>query len=139
MKIAAIVALWLSPILAVAEPSHYETSIDIEVRDARAFLSLLNKELGLRLDDKVLADYAASIAVGNEYSDSVDLHHRGIVFTATYKIAKPTIGRVDLTFKLGQKRAAKDICQQMVEFSRTNDATHSPSSCKYDLLETIKI
>jgi hypothetical protein len=139
MKIAVLIILWLSPVLAVAEPSHYEMSIDIEVRDARAFLSLLNKELGLRLEDKVLADYAASIAVGNEYSDNVDLHHGGGVFTATYIFAKPKVGRVNLTFRMWQKGAARAICQQMVEFSRTNDATHSPSSCKYDLLENIKV
>ena len=130
--------LCLSTVFAAAESSQFETSIDVEVRAARAFLSLLNEELGLRLDSKTLADYAASIAVGNEYSDSVDLHHDGIVFTATYKIAKPKVGRVELTFRMAQKRAAKAICQQMIEFSRTNDSSHAPSSCQYDLLETFK-
>ena len=110
----------------------------MEVRDARAFLSLLNKQLGSRLEDKVLADYAASIAVGNEYSLDVDMHHAGIVFTVTYKIAKLKVDRVKLTFTLAQKRAAKVICQQMNEFSKTSNSRYSPKSCQCEQLERIE-
>jgi hypothetical protein len=139
LKIVVLPALCLLTVLAMAESSQFEVSINVDVREAREFLSLLNAELGLRLDEKNLANYAASIAIGNEHSDDVDIHHDGIVFTATYKIAKPKAGRVDLTFRMAQKRAAKAICQQMIEFSRTNDSRRSPSSCRYDLLERLKV
>lgn len=138
LKIVVIPALCLLTVLATADSSQFETSIDIDVRDARAFLSLLNAELGLRLDENTLAGYAASIAIGIEYSDDVGLYYNGITFTATYKIAKPKTGRVELTFRMAQKRAAKAICQKMIEFSRTNESKHHPSSCRYDLLERLK-
>ena len=138
MKSLLTIVFALLPISAIADPSRYESSIDIEVRDASAFLSSLNEELGLRLDNKVLADYAESIAVGNEYSLDVDIHHDGIVFTATYKIVKEKTDRVELTFTSFQKRAARAICQQMAEFSQANGSKHSPKSCRYDQLEIAK-
>ena len=132
LKIFFAIVLSLLPISANADPSRYESSIDIEVRDASAFLSSLDKELDLRIDNKTLADYAESIAIGNEYSLDIDIHHDGIVFTATYKIVKEKTDRVELTFTSFQKRAARAICQQMAEFSQVNGSQHSQKSCRYD-------
>ncbi len=139
LKSALILFLLLSPVLVMAGPSHYEMSIDVEVREVRAFLSLLNEKLGLRIEDRVLADYAASIAIGNEYSVDVDMHYAGTVFTTMYKIEKQQVDRVKLTFTLAQKRAAKAICQQMSEFSQTGNARNFPERCQYDRLENIEV
>lgn len=137
-RIAMILVYLLSPMLASADASHYETSIDLEVRDAQAFLSVLNRQLDARLDDKVLADYAASLAVGNDLALDVDMYHAGIVFTVKYRMAKWKVDRVTLTFAMAQKGAAQAICQQMSEFSQTNDSKYSPKSCQYEQLERIE-
>ncbi len=139
MKRLAFILFVLSSGLAFAGSPKYEATIVVEIHDARAFLASLNQQLNLKLDVKVFADYAESIAVGNEYSHSFDMHHDGIVFTATYKIAKREQNRVELSFISLQKRATRAICQQMDEFSRAGSSEYSPKSCEYDQLERFEI
>ena len=137
MKISALIVLALLPILAGAESSRFDASMTLKVRDVPALLSLLNERLGLRIHEKVLSDYTASIAVGNEYSEGIDVHFRGIVLTVTFRIAKSVIGEIDVSFESFNKELAKAICEQMFESTQMGDSTDAPIACRYDLLETI--
>lgn len=133
----ALIVFAFLPLVAGAESPRFDASMTLKVHDVPAYLSLLNERLGLRLHTRDLSDYTASIAVGNNYSEGVDIHFRGVVRKVTFKIAKSEIGEIDLSFDSFNKELAKAICEQMVEFARTSDSTDAPKTCRYDLFETI--
>jgi hypothetical protein len=139
MKAVILTVLCLSPLVSFADPDTYEVAIEVNVGDARLVLSTLNERLNLKFNDKEFADFAESLRQGHNYSIDFDMHFEGIVFTATYQIAKPESGRVELSFSSFQERATTAICEEMARFSRKHDATHSPVSCHYQRPEKYEI
>ena len=91
--------------------------IKIDLDDVRPFILQTNEQLGLRLNAKVLSDYASSIAVGNVFSEPLDVQYRGIVFTITYKIRKGDPDSIYLYFFSFNREFIGDIRRQMKAFS----------------------
>ncbi len=106
------------PNILLGESRQYDASMNIELDDVRPFIVQLNKQLGLKLNAKVLSDYAKSIAVGNDFSESLDVHYRGTVLTITYEIRKKHPESTKFYFFSYNRYLIDDIRLQMKSFPK---------------------
>ncbi len=119
-----LLAVWLCLVLwsiSSGASEQHAALIKIDLDDVRPFILQTNGQLGTRLDAKIFSDYARSIAVGNVFSEPLDVEYRGIVFTITYRIRKEDPDSIYLYFFSSNRAFIGDIRTQMKVFSEAPD------------------
>lgn len=138
MRKFALIFLTLAWSLSLAEPTDYETTIEVSTDSVGSLLEKVEERLEMNLRSEEIASRARSLGPGSVYQREFDISHGGMTFTAIYQVARLEEGLVSISFTAYQRHAIEAICREFANASAEDKEDESSTLCDFRQPETFR-